>query len=148
MKNIANILFLLPVLLYVILIIINKDILSIREPINFFWIADIKAYLIWDISIFFVLYLLIIWLGLKFSDIFNSFKSKKHEKIINKLKAELQDKEPELLSNIEDRFEKVIEKFKEENNKNIKILKKENEKILSNLEYDIKTIKEKIDKIK
>ena len=148
MKNIANILFLLPILLYVVLIIINKDILSIKETINFFWITDFNAYLIWDISIFFVLYLLIIWLWLKFSDILSNFKNKKYEKIIDKLKSELQDKEPELINNIEEKFEKIIEDFKEENRKDIKILKKENEKILSNLEYDIKTIKEKIDKLK
>ncbi len=110
--------------------------------------ADINAYIIWDISIFFVLYLLIIWLWLKFSDIFNNFKDKKHEKIINKLKAELQDKEPELISNMENKFINIIEDFKEENSKNIKILKKENDKILSNLEYDIGIIKEKIDKLK
>jgi len=148
MKNLANILFLLPILLYVVLVIINKDILSIRESINFFWITDINAYLIWDISIFFVLYLLIVWLWLKFSDILGDFKNKKYEKIINKLKAELQDKEPEVISNIENKFDKIVEEFKEENSKNIKVLKKENEKILSNLEYDIKTIKDKIDKIK
>jgi len=148
MKNIANILFLLPILLYVVLVIINKDVLSLKETINFFWIADVNAYLIWDISIFFVLYLLIIWLWLKFSDILGSFKNKKYEKIINKLKSQLQDKEPELINNLEERFDKVIEEFKEENRKDIKILKKENEKILSNLEYEIKIIKEKIDKIK
>jgi len=144
MKNIANILFLLPILLYVILIIINKDLLNIKETINFFWIADIPMYIIGVISIFFVLFLLIIWLGLKFSDILGDFKNKKHEKIINKLKAELQDKEPEVITNIESRFDKIVEEFKDENRKNIKILKKENDKILSNLEYDIKSIKERL----
>jgi len=67
---------------------------------------------------------------------------------INKLKAELQDKQGELLEKITEDFQKILESFKEENEKTLKTLKWENERTLTQMDYDVKIIKEKLDKLK
>jgi hypothetical protein len=40
MKNLLNILFLSPILIYVILLLLNTDLLSQKEKVNIFWIWE------------------------------------------------------------------------------------------------------------
>ena len=59
----------------------------------------------------------------------------------------MHDREPQLLEAIENKFSEILQKSAAENKQNIDILKKENEKVVTNLNYDLKMIKEKIEKI-
>ncbi len=148
MKSILNIVLLSPVLVYVILLLINSDLLSKKETVNLFWLMEIEIPLITLISLFFVSYIIIIYSLFKFSNFFVAHKNKNLNHEVNELKAEMQDREPKLLEAIETKFSKILEKAQADNKQNIDILKKENEKVVTNLTYDLKMIKEKIEKIK
>ena len=145
MKKIANIILLFPILLYVLLILINKELLDIKENVSVFWIWEIELPIISVITVFFVLYIIIIWLLLNFGEVFVSIKKKRLEREIKDLKVKLQDWQEELLWNIKKDFIEVLEQFKEENKKSTEILKKENEKVVTNLSYEIKNLKQKIE---
>jgi len=146
MKNILNLILLLPLLLYVIILLANSELLSTKADINLFFIS-FEINIVTFISIFFVLYILVIYLIFKFSNFFVSHKNKNLSEEVNKLKAEMQDREPKLLENIENKFGEILEKSAKENKQNIDILKKENEKVITNLTYDLKIIKEKVEKL-
>ena len=146
MKNILNLLLLLPLLLYVIILLANSELLSTKADINLFFIS-FEINIVTFISIFFVLYILVIYLIFKFSNFFVSHKNKNLSEEVNKLKAEMQDREPKLLEKIENKFGEILEKSAKENKQNIDILKKENEKVITNLTYDLKIIKEKVEKL-
>lgn len=149
MKRFISSIFFLPLLIILAIIFLNMDIISIKSDLSIFWIFHLK-----DIPIvalltgFFSLYIIIIWILLKFSDIFSFIEKKKMGNEINKLKAELQDKQGELLEKITEDFQKILESFKEENEKTLKTLKWENERTLTQMDYDVKIIKEKLDKLK
>ena len=144
MKKIANIILLSPILLYLLLILINKELLDIKENISLFWIWEINLPIISVTTIFFVLYIIIIWLLLKFSEIFTSIKKNRLEREIKDLKATMQDWQWDLLWSIKKDFVEILEGFKEENKKSIETLKKENEKVVTNLNYEINNLKERI----
>jgi len=91
---------------------------------------------------------LITWFLIKFSSFFTGLKTKKDETEIKSLKAKLQDWQWELVQKIEENFYNILEEYKKINTENIKVLKKENEKIISNLEFEIKNIKDSLKKIK
>jgi len=61
MKNIINIILLSPVLIYVILLLINSDLLSKKETVNIFWIWDLEMPVIALISVFFVAYIFLMY---------------------------------------------------------------------------------------
>ena len=147
MKNFLNVLILIPLLIYILLLLINKDILSLEAPINFFWIYKNEIQIVLYISLFFIAYLLILWGLFKFSNFFSSYKTKKCEEEINKLKAKLADQTPELVDGIQKILDEKLAEFKQEANKKLELAKKETEKVLGNLEYEIKTLKEKIEKL-
>ena len=146
MKNILNIILLFPLLVYVVILLINNQLLNTKAEINFFF-TNFEVNIITIISIFFVLYILIIYSVFKFSNFFINNSKDNLINEVNKLKADKQDREPKLLENIEKKFEEILKKSSEENKKNIDILKKENDKVITNLTYDLKIIKEKIEKI-
>ena len=148
MKSILNIILLSPVLVYVVLLLINSELLSEKTTVNLFWLAEVELPLITLISVFFVGYIMILYSLFKFSNFFVAHKNKNLNNEVNELKAEMQDREPKLLEAIEKKFWEILEKSKAENKQNIDILKKENEKVVTNLTYDLKMIKEKIEKIK
>jgi hypothetical protein len=50
-----------------------------------------------------------------------------------------------LIEDLKSSFEEMLVQYKEENKQNINILKKENEKIVSNFDYHLKSLKEKLD---
>jgi len=145
MKNIFNIILFLPLFLYFWFLLINSKLLTQTTKVSLFF-SSFEINIILFISIFFVSYILIIYFILKFTNFFVSNKNKNLTEEINKLKAEMQDREPKLLEKIENKFEEILQKANEKNKENIEVLKKENEKILTNLNYDLKMIKEKIEK--
>lgn len=147
MKNILNIVLLSPILIYVILLLINSNLLSETHSINLFWIAEPELPLITIISLFFISYIVLLYSLFKFSNFFVEHKNKNLTWEVNALKAEMQDSQPKLLEAIEKKFWDILEKSNAENKKNIDILKKENEKVVTNLTYDLKMIKEKVEKI-
>lgn len=74
-------------------------------------------------------------------------KTKKLEKEVFDLKSKLLNKQGELLKNIENHFDEVLEKQKIESDKKLELYKKENEKVVTNIQYEMKTLKDKTDKI-
>jgi hypothetical protein len=98
--------------------------------------------------VFFASYIIIIWLLLKFSDIFSNIQKSKLENEVNRLKANLQDGQGNILNDIKTEFWKILEKSQTETKQTIDIFKKENEKIISQLNYEIKGLKDKIDTMK
>jgi hypothetical protein len=97
MKNILNIAILIPLLIYILLLLINKDSLLLETEVNFFWIYKNQIQIVTYISLFFVSYLLILWSLFKFSNFFADHKTKKQNEQINELKAKLADQTPELI---------------------------------------------------
>jgi len=147
MKNFLNILILIPLLIYILLLLVNKDILSLDASVNFFWIYKTEIQVVLYISLFFISYILILWWLFKFSNFFADHKNKKQNEEILKLKAKLSEQTPELINGIKNILDEKLEEFKQEANKKLELTKKETEKVLGNLEYEIKTLKEKIEKL-
>lgn len=143
-----KILLLLPAFIYVIIIFMNTGLLSIKHNLNIFWIYEIELPLIAFITIFFVLYILFIWLVLKFTNLFSSIKNKKLEKEIWDLKSKLLDWQENLLEWINKNFEAILKKSLDENDKRLNLYKKENDKVVWNLEYKMDSIWTNISKLK
>jgi len=143
MKNIINIILLSPVLFYVVLLLINSDLLAKKENVNIFWIWDVNIPVIAIISIFFVAYIFLMYFSWKFSSFFSDHKLKKLQEENLKLKAEIADLIPEITKNIDEKIEKLVEDFKTMTDKSLELHKKETNKVLGNLEYEIQNLKEK-----
>ena len=144
MKNIINIILLSPVLIYVILLLINSDLLAKKENVNIFWIWDLQMPVIAIISVFFVAYIFLMYFSWKFSSFFTDHKLKKLEEENLKLKAKLSDLIPEITKTIDEKTKKMIEEIKTLTDKSLELHKKETNKVLGNLEFEIKDLKEKI----
>lgn len=142
-----RILLFFPAFLYLVLLVINLDIFKASTEINFFWITRFHIPVVIFISLFFILYIILIWVGFNFSNIFSGIKTHKLEKEVFDLKSKLLDKQGTLLESIEKHFDGILVKQKEESDKKLELYKKENEKIVSNIEYEMKNMKEKIEKI-
>ena len=80
MKNLLNVLFLFPILVYVLLLLINSDLLSRNEAINLFWIADLELPFISISTIFFIAYIFLMYFSWKFSSFFTNTKIKKNRR--------------------------------------------------------------------
>lgn len=148
MKNIKNIIILSPILIYLILLLINNDILTSTQKVNIFWIFKPELPIIVLISIFFIIYIIILYFSEKFSMFFAWNKAKNLEQEILKLKASLQEQTPELVSEMKKEFKTIVEEIKTENKKSLDLSKKETDKILWNIEIEINNLKEKIEKNK
>jgi len=146
MKNIINIIFLFPILLYVILLLINSNLLTWKETINIFWIIEAELPIVSIISLFFISYIFILYFGGKFSSFFTNSKIKSIENDKLKLKSELADKIPEIEKTIDDKYWKILDEFKNISNKNLELHKNQTKQVLENLEFEIKNIKDKLNK--
>ena len=51
----------LPVLIYVVLLLINSDLLAKKEFVNIFWILELELPIIALISVFFVVYIFLMY---------------------------------------------------------------------------------------
>lgn len=143
-----KILLLIPALIYVIIILLNTNLLLLKENINVFWVYNFDVYIIWFITVFFVLYILLIWSILKFTNVFSNYKNRKLENEISELKSKLLDWQDILIKDIKKDFNLLLENFISENNKKVEVYKKENEKIVSNFNYKIDAFDKKFDKLK
>jgi uncharacterized integral membrane protein len=130
MRNIINIILLSPVLIYVVLLLINSELLTKKELVNIFWIWNIEIPLIALISVFFVAYIFLMYFSGKFSSFFISSKNKSLEEEKIQLKAKLSEQIPEIEKRMNEKFSKVLEDFKEVGNKNLELHKKETSKTL------------------
>ena len=146
MKNILNVILLSPVLTYVVLLLINSELLVKKETVNVFWILELELPVIALISVFFVVYIFLMYFSWKFSTFFTNNKNKNLEEEKIELKAKLSEQIPEIEKRMNEKFSKVLEDFKEVGNKSLELHKKETSKILWNLEFEIKNLKENINK--
>ena len=99
------------------------------------------------VSIFFILYILLLWVGFNFSNLFTNIKTKKLEKEVFDLKSKLLNKQGDLIKNIEEKFNIKLWEFKKEADKKLELTKKETEKVVSNMSYDFKDIQDKLGKL-
>lgn len=99
------------------------------------------------VSIFFILYILLLWVGFNFSNLFTNIKTKKLEKEVFDLKSKLLNKQGDLIKNIEEKFDIKLWEFKKEADKKLELTKKETEKVVSNMSYDFKDIQDKLKKL-
>ena len=146
MKNFINIIFLIPILIYVLLLLLNNTLLSKSDLINLFWITDVELPFISVSTIFFIAYIFIIYFSGKFSSFFTNTKFKKIEEEKLLLEAKLATKIPEIEKTMEEKFDKVLNEFKEISNKNLELHKNQTKQVLENLEFEIKNIKDKLTK--
>ena len=137
----------IPAFIYLALLAINLSIFSASSEINFFWITRFDIPVVIFISIFFILYIILLWVGFNFSNVFVNLKTKKLEKEVFDLKSKLLNKQWDLLENIEQKFDTKIDTIKAESDKKLELYKKENEKIVTNMQYDFKALWDKIDKL-
>lgn len=107
-------LLLLPALAYLALIFLNLQIFTESTQINFFWMYDFHIPVVIFVSIFFILYIILIWIWFNLSGFFTGYKNKKLEKEVFDLKSKLLNKQGDLISNIENHFEAILEKYKAE----------------------------------
>ena len=141
-------LFLLPALLYLGLLILNLGIFSASYEVNFFWIARFEISVILFATIFFILYIILLWVWFQFFGIFKDAEVRKYESENAKLKEQLLSGQWELISQIEERLQDTLHSQQWESDKNLERYKKENEKTISNIIFEIKNLGEKIEKLK
>jgi hypothetical protein len=142
-----RLLLFIPALVYLALLVINLDIFKTTTEINFFWLMSFNIPVVIFVSIFFILYILLLWVGFNFSNLFTNMKTKKLEKEVFDLKSKLLNKQGDLIKNIESKFESQLTEFKKEADKKLELTKKETEKVVSNMSYDFKDIQDKLVKI-
>lgn len=148
MKNILNILLIIPIILYILLLFINLDLLSLKWNINLFWVTSVEISLISFTTIFFLSYILIVYLLLKFSNLFTVFKNRTLEWKVNKLKATIQDWNSGMIDELISKFDKVLEKNNNNNEKTLEKYKNVNNKVIHDLTYEIWDLRRKIENIK
>lgn len=147
MKSLISFTLFLPLLWYLIIFAINRPLWTLNGNVSFLWMYNIDAIpVVLVISIFFSIYIIIVWLLLQFSNIFTQFKTKKLEGQVDKLKAELLDGQWSLVDQITKSFEEMFDVFKKESTDMMKTLRSENEKYITQTQYDIKAIKDKMEK--
>ena len=148
MKNIINMIILSPILIYVILLLLNNELLLKNEEVNFFWVFKPEIPVIALISVFFIVYIILLYFSEKFSLFFANHRTKKLEKEVLELKARLQEQIPDIVDVMKIEFRVIVENIKNENRRDLELSKKENDIVLWNLEYEIKNLREQINKEK
>ena len=146
MKNIMNIILLFPILIYVFLLLFNSKLLTQTNSVNIFWITNIELPFLFLSIIFFIVYIFLIYFSSKFSAFFTNSKINSLEKEKLKLKEKIADLIPEIEKNIDIKYSKILEEFKEVSNKNLELHKNQTKQVLENLEFEIKTLKDKLTK--
>ena len=141
-------LFLLPALLYLGLLILNLGMFSASYEVNFFWIARFEISVILFATLFFILYIGLLWVWFQFFWMFKDVEVRKRESENTKLKEQLLSGQWELISQIEERLQDILYSQQWESDKNLERYRKENEKVISNIIFEIKSLSDKIDKLK
>ena len=123
------------------------DLLKKLESVNFLILYKNIPVLAYS-TVFFILYVLIVWFALISANVFVVYKKKKQEKEIWKLKSKLLDGQDALLAKMSENSEKILKSSIEEWNKKLEAYKKENEKVVSNLEFKLEGVTKKLEKLK
>ncbi len=148
MKPLINIIALLPILLILIILLLNRHVLWVVEEISLFWLFEIQIPVISFTIIFFIWYIMLVYVYFRLSWVFVSYKNNKQASEIEKLKSKLYEERPLLVEDLKNEFANILESYDEKAWVNLEKYKKENEKVISNLAFEIKLLKEKIDKLK
>lgn len=143
-----RILLLIPAILFFLLLLINLSIFSASSEINFFWLAHFNMPVALFVSLFFILYIFLVWLGFNVQGSFANRKVKKVENENFDLKNKLLNKQGDLISSIETKFSETFEKYQIQQDKKLELYKKENEKMLSNMNFEMEKLGNKIEKLK
>lgn len=152
-----RILVLLPIILYLVLVIFNRELLLETQSVNFYAIANLEIPVYFYNTVFLVLYS--VFLILIFDSIiaFKSHKNRKFEKEIFTLKSKLYDeREDELVVFITEQRQKIddfikkqeetIDKIMLENTTTLEKQKADTDRILSKLSLLDEWILEKLKK--
>lgn len=150
MNKLSDIFFFIGIIILLAFLMLNLDLSSTNLETNlvfYTWEINIVLYLI----IAFIAYIILIWILLKFSDIFTKWKQNKLSSEINELKAKLYDNQSDLLKSVDDSFKKeflelektIKEKIDNQKNDIDEKFKTQNEDI--NSKFD--SIDEEISKI-
>lgn len=150
MNKLSDIFFLIGIIILLAFLMLNLDLSSTNLETNlvfYTWEINIVLYLI----IAFIAYIILIWILLKFSDIFTKWKQNKLGSEINELKAKLYDNQSDLLKSVDNSFKKefleldksIKEKIDNQKNDIDEKFKTQNEDI--NSKFD--SIDEEISKI-
>lgn len=150
MNKLSDIFFSIGIIILLAFLMLNLDLSSTNLETNlvfYTWEINIVLYLI----IAFIAYIILIWILLKFSDIFTKWKQNKLSSEISELKAKLYDNQSDLLKSIDDSFKKefleldksIKEKIDNQKNDIDEKFKTQNEDI--NSKFD--SINEEISKI-
>lgn len=132
-----TIILLAPLWLFLLFALLNLDIFSHEQKVNIFYIWEFDMPIFIYSILFFSLYVLFIWIIVQFSDFFTVRWKKKSWNQINALKAELYDNQKDLIT-------RLTQEFQDENIKNMRIFKSENEKIITQMQFELSIIKEKL----
>ena len=125
-----KILLLLPILFYLLLVLVNQDLLHSTQNINLFWAKQLEIPFLLYNSIFIVFYAVLVFFVYDWLNIFLKYKIWKQEKEIVKLKSKLYDWQADILKKISKEIENSYKDLKKENKETIKnILIKNEEKI-------------------
>lgn len=151
-----KILLLLPILVYLLLVLVNWDLLYNYQTINLFWVKSISIPFLFYNSVFIVVYSVLVFFAYDWLNIFLRYKIKKQEKEIVKLKSMLYDGQEDVIKKISKEIEKYNKDLKKDNKEIFKdyfeksderidkIISKNNEK----LEKIIKKSDEKLEEYK
>ena len=125
-----KVLLLLPILFYLLLVLVNGDLLHSHQVVNFFWAKEVNIPFLFYNSVFIVLYSVIVFFAYDWLNIFLRYKLKKQEREIIELKSKLYDWQEDLIKKISKEIENWNKEIKKENKENIKnIWEKHDEKI-------------------
>lgn len=140
-----KILLLLPILFYLLLILVNIDLLQTVQIINFFGVKELNVQFLLYNSIFIVFYAIIVFFTYDGLNIFLRYKLKKQEEEIIRLKSTLYNWQEDILKKIS----KEIEKWNKENKKdNIALIKEITKKSDEKIVKLIKSNDEKLENYK
>ena len=115
-----KILLLLPILFYLLLVLVNWDLLKTTQEINFFGVGKYDIPFLFYNSVFIVVYSVLVFFAYDWLNIFLKYKIKKQDEEIVKLKSMLYDKQEDLIKNFSKQIENFSKEIKKENKQNSK----------------------------
>lgn len=128
-----KVLLLLPILFYLLLVLVNLNLLDSHQTINLFWVKDFNVPFLFYNSVFIVLYSIIVFFAYDGLNIFLKYKLRKQEKEIIELKAKLYNWQEDILKKISKEIENWNKEIKIENKENIKNISDKNNNKLESL---------------
>ena len=128
-----KILLLFPILVYLLLVIVNQDLLHTQQVINIFWAKELSIPFLFYNSVFIVFYAVIVFFAYDSLNIFLKYKIKRQEKEITELKPKLYDGQSDILKKISKEIESGNKEIKKENKEHIKSILSESDDKIKNI---------------